>query len=194
MRYYLLGNQEEIEGQFPLNHVFGISDRDVQKRGKLERIATLGMASKNFSEEESQEFKYSFRIEMVVPNLGEDGNIIQSDALLNAVADIEAEPEPEAAAAPEPEPEPEADDGKKKKLGSKALGFAKKNAKKAQEKAQAAAAQASQAVQDTVTGADLAEDDLRSIMRGKLIGGIGDLKVCPPGSQISIPAWVLCIS
>lgn len=108
--------------------------------------------------------------------------------------------------------------GGKKKLGSKALGFGKKvtialrrssqsscatlmtatatqAAKKAQERAQTAAAVASKQVQTAVT-AELQEDDLRSVLRDKLIGGLGHLKelssedvYCVAPDEQSLDLW-----
>jgi hypothetical protein len=202
VRYYLLGEPDEPEGEFKINQVYEVTDRDAvttgSKKGKLERLATLGMGSAQYTEEEAAEFKYAFRVAMVAAKQ-EATNPAEAAPAAEGVGEAplptgwtkkESTQYPghffytngsdttweHPGAAAQAEEETDGTDKKKTKLGSKALGFGKKAAKKAQQRAQAVASEASKQVQSAVTGAELQDDDIRGILRGKLIGGLGNLK------------------
>ena len=150
VRYYVLGEVDEPEDSFSVHHVYDVGNSEKLKRSVLESVATLGMGKASLEESDNDEKRYAFKISVVAPRATED------DAAEASIAE----------GVPPEGPVEEAEEASGH-FASRGLGLAKKAAKKAA----AAAESQKQQIQSRASSAELTTNDLRSVMRGKLVMG-----------------------
>jgi hypothetical protein len=181
IRYYVLGEVDEPEDSFSVHHVYEVGQSDKLKRSKLESIATLGMGASSLEESDNDEKRFAFKISVLAPKP-------QTETETTADSDAQDEPIPEGVppedtdSIPEPGggPPPSEDSGGSRKVATKGLSFAKAAGNKAKAKAVAAA----EGKRQRAATAELSENDLRAIMRGKLVQGADNLSFMTSKSMV----------
>ena len=187
VRYYVLREVDEPEDSFSVHHVYEVGQSEKIKRSKLESIATLGMGASSLEDSDNDEKRFAFKISVVTPKPQAEIDEIKAAAALEGEAEGGAEPDPieegvppeDAIEEPSGPPPDGAEDGKRK-VASKGLGFAKKQADKAKAKAAEMAAEK----KDQKMAAELKDNDLRSMMRGKLVAGAAEIDFMASKSMI----------
>jgi hypothetical protein len=135
------------------------------------------MGASSLEESDNDEKRFAFKISVLAP---------KPTTETQATADQDAQDEPIPEGVPpkdidEPEgPSPSEDGGGSRKVASKGLSFAKAAGNKAKAKAVAAA----EAKRQRAATAELSENDLRAIMRGKLVQGADNLAFMTSKSMV----------